>query len=474
MRSIRRTLQVSLVVALGLLLAIAGVAVSLHVRSLFVAQFDSGLEARARLLAALVHLHQGDRVDTEFEEAWLPEYGTVPDAEYFELRGPDGARIEASASLKTSSIGDLPPGAGTLRSWNLRLPDGRQGRALAFAFRPRIDDHRNEPGSTVRLSDMVLTLVAARGRASLDAGLRGVTATLVALGVALLIGVPLVVVAVVRRGLRPLDGLADRVKDIDARRLELGVALDAMPDELRPIVGRLQDLLARLQGSFERERRFSADVAHELRTPLAEMRTIAEVSSAEVDAGSEAGAALRDLQAATLQMERIVVTLLALARCEQGRQLVQPREVELGQALNEAWAPLEEPAHSKRMHLQLDLPEPQSVRTDPTLLASILSNLLSNAVAYTPEGGDILATAARVPGGVRLRLVNTQRGLEPEDLDPMFQPFWRKEQARSSGSHTGLGLALVAALARLLRIEIEATLPRPDRFCVTLTIPSTL
>jgi signal transduction histidine kinase len=474
MKSIRRTLQGSLAVALGLLLATAGVALSLHLRGLFVTQFDAGLEASARLLAALVHLHQGNQVDTEFEEAWLPEYEAGPDAEYFELRGPDGARIEASASLKTSSIGDLPPGDARLRSWNLRLPDGRPGRALAFAFHPRIDEHRAQPESTVRISDMVLTLVAARGRASLDAGLGGVTAALVALGVALLIGVPLVVAAVVRRGLRPLDGLADRVKDIDARRLELGVALETMPDELRPIVGRLQDLLARLQASFERERRFSADVAHELRTPLAEMRTIAEVSLAEVDGGSEAGAALRDLRAATLQMERIVVTLLALARCQQGRQLVQPREVDLGQALAEAWAPLEEPARSKRLHLQLHLPGLQQVRTDPALLGSILGNLLSNAVAYTPEGGDIVATTGRVPGGVMLRLVNTQRDLEPRDLDPMFQPFWRKEQARSSGSHTGLGLALVAALARLMRIEIETALPRPDQFSVTLTIPGTL
>ncbi len=474
MRSIRRTLQASLAVALGLLLAMAGIALSLHLRSLFVAQFDSGLEASARLLAALVHLHQGGQVDTEFEEAWLPEYEPGPDAEYFDLRGPDGDRIEASASLKRSSIGDLPPGDARLRSWNLRLPDGRPGRALAFSFRARIDEHQDEPGSPIRLSDMVLTLVAARGRASLDAGLRGVTAALVALGVALLIGVPLVVAAVVRRGLRPLDGLADRMKDVDARRLELGIAVETMPHELRPIVGRLQDLLARLQASFERERRFSADVAHELRTPLAEMRTIAEVSLAEVDGGTEAGAALRDLRAATLQMERIVVTLLALARCEQGRQLVQPREVELGQALNEAWAPLEDPARGKRLHLRLDMAGPQGVRTDPALLASIFGNLLSNAVAYTPEGGDIVATAARVPGGVRLQLVNTQRDLELEDLDPMFEPFWRKEQARSSGSHTGLGLALVGALARLMRIEIEATLPRPDRFCVTLTIPSTL
>jgi signal transduction histidine kinase len=283
--------------------------------------------------------------------------------------------------------------------------------------------------------------------------------------------VPLVVAGVVRRGLRPLDGLADRMRAIDAPRLELGLSPDAMPSELRPIVGRLTDLLGRLRASFERERRFSADVAHELRTPLAEMRTIAEVSLGEVEPGSEAGAALRDLRAAALQMERIVVTLLALARCEQGRQLVELEVVDLRQALSQAWAPLEESARGRALQVEIDPGSPPHVRTDPALLASILGNLLSNAVAYTPEAGSIAVSSSRVPEGVELRIVNSQRDLGPGDLEHLFEPFWRKEQARSGGSHAGLGLALVVALCRLLRIELRATLPAPDRLCTALTFP---
>jgi signal transduction histidine kinase len=294
---------------------------------------------------------------------------------------------------------------------------------------------------------------------------------LVALGLGLLFGVPLVVAGVVRRGLRSLDGLADRVKAIEAPRLELGLSAEAMPSELQPIVRRLSALLGRLQASFERERRFSADVAHELRTPLAEMRTIDEVSLGEVEPGSEAGAALRDLRAAALQMERIVVTLLALARCEQGRQLVELQIVDLRQALAQAWTPLEESARGRFLRVEIASGAPQHIRTDPTLLASILSNILSNAVAYAPEAGSIEVTVDRISGGVELRIVNSQRDLGPADLEHLFEPFWRKEQARSGGSHAGLGLALVAALSRLLRLELRATLPAPDRFCIALTFP---
>jgi signal transduction histidine kinase len=474
MISIRRDLQVRLVFALVLLLGGAGAGVFLALRRIIVDQFDSGLESRAKLLSALVKYEPGEGLETELDEVWIPEYQGSSMPEYFELRLPDGSAHTRSASLGASTLLGSPGRVSVTRFWDLRLPDGRRGRAVAFPFVPQVEEKgkararaQSDPGRET------LILLAARERAPLDAALRGVTVALLALGALLLLVIPAIVARSVRRGLRPLDGLGTRAASIDANRLEVRFATDGMPAELQPIVGRLDELLARLSSSFERERRFSADVAHELRTPLAELRTIATVFPTTTDPVAEATAALRDVGAAAAQMENIVTTLLALARCDAGRQPVNSVAVDLGRALEEAWVPLEGAARDKGLVVDLGLTTAGTiVRTDRTLLASILGNLLANAVEYAPAGGRVSAAMATASDRVTLRIENTHRELAAEDLGRLFDPFWRKDQARTDGSHAGLGLSLVAAFARLLRLEVTATLPRPDLVSFTLLFAS--
>jgi two-component system sensor histidine kinase QseC len=288
----------------------------------------------------------------------------------------------------------------------------------------------------------------------------------------LLLAVPAIVQRAVRGGLRPLEGLAERVSTIDATLPDGRFETPGLPAELQPIARRLDELLARLRSSFERERRFSADVAHELRTPLFEMRTITDVSLASADPNAESTMAIEDLRAAALQMERIVTTLLALARCEAGHQPVTLQAVDLRRALDEAWGPWQSVARAKRLAVALEAEE-AIVRTDQTLLASILGNLIANAVEYTREGGRISTTIATTASSVKLGIANTQRDLAAEDLDRLFDPFWRKDVARTSGSHAGLGLSLVGAFARLLGIEVAATLPTPELASFVLTFPRT-
>jgi signal transduction histidine kinase len=297
-------------------------------------------------------------------------------------------------------------------------------------------------------------VAVARDRAPLDQALGGVVWALAAMGVALLGAVPLVVTRGVRRGLRPLAQVADEAARMDARALVADggdaparFSVAALPEELRPIGLRLNELLDRLAATFERERRFSADVAHELRTPVAELRNMAEVALRYPDEARP----FDDVLGVAIQMESLVTTLLALARCEAGRQPVSLEPVDVARVLGDAWAPLAAAAREKKLEVA---PPPELavvVQTDRVLLGAIVGNLLSNAVAYTPRGGQL---SWRISAG-EIAVENTNRSLSAEDLPHAFEPFWRKDAARSDGLHAGLGLSLAQAYARLLGAELR-------------------
>jgi signal transduction histidine kinase len=463
------TLQSHLLVALVMLLGLAAAGLFVSFRRLLVMQFDAGLETRARLLSAMIKDDLGEGLETEIDEVLIPEYQPSAAPEYFELRLADGTPYRRSASLGTDRLPDPPAGGGALSCWDLRLPDGRAGRAVAFRFAPAVE---GEGERRTGVAHRELTIIAARDRGSLDRALRAATMAIVAFGIPLLLAIPAIVLWAVQGGLRSLEGLAVQAAAIDARRLDARFTAPGLPAELEPVAARLDDLLDRLSASFERERRFSADVAHELRTPLAELRTIAAVFPATASPVEEATAALCDVDASAAQMEHIVTTLLALARCDGGRQPINRVPVDMDRALADAWPLLEKAAQGKRLVVDFELrPAPPTVETDPILLASILGNLLSNAVEYTPEGGRVRATFTTSGDRVLLRLTNSQQTLVPRDLPRLFDPFWRKDQARTGGIHTGLGLALVAALARVLDGEVTVTLPAPDLVSFALALP---
>jgi two-component system sensor histidine kinase QseC len=268
-------------------------------------------------------------------------------------------------------------------------------------------------------------------------------------------------------GLAPLDQLGLRLETLGAESLGETLDLADAPAELVPMIRHLNGLLARLNESFAREKSFSANLAHELRTPLAELRAVAEVALKWPDDSSFGLETLEEIRAIGLQMESVVVNLLALARCEEKQspfQTLQASEVPVRELATGCWSALASEAEDKGMELRLDIPEELTVVTDREKLALVLSNLLSNAVAHGSPGGAVSCSAAAAntaTGAGRefaLRVSNFTDALTPEDLPRIFDRFWRKDPSRSGGQHTGLGLALVAALCELLELRKTARL----------------
>jgi two-component system sensor histidine kinase QseC len=272
-----------------------------------------------------------------------------------------------------------------------------------------------------------------------------------------------------REGLAPLERLGERAAAINSDSLDTRFSVTGLPAELQPIASRLNDLLGRIEESFERERRFSSDLAHELRTPLAELRSLVECSLQWPETRDPAEP--REILAISGQMEGIVAHLLALARGEAGQLPVKVEELSLDRAVGERWSRLAEGAAARGLTADLDL-TPTWVSADPTLLRSIIDNVLENAVAYSARPAVLRISVGTREGRGFFAAQNPAPNLAPADLPRLFERFWRKEAARSDGQHVGLGLPLARVFAQAMGWTLTAALSGVDALMITLAPPA--
>lgn len=473
MRSLRGRLIVWLLAGTGLLLVGGGLILDRVITSRLRREYDAALVARARSLGTLTEQGNG-KIWLESVDGGTPEFGLTENPDYFEIWRSDGAVVQRSRSLGTR---DLPhsarPAAAPLLG-DLTLPDGRQGRRAEISFRPRSEleedeERQNEPGPARDASADNLTaiLTVAHGRADLDAFLTSMHVTLLLVVIGLLAGTAVLVKAAVGIGLAPLDSLANRLEGMGTESLGERVAVEDAPLELAPMIRHLNGLLARLQESFARERSFSANLAHELRTPLAELRAVTDVALKWPEDSSSWLKSCEEIRDIGLQMESVVTNLLALARCEVKMETLRTSEVSLRELAESCWTAASREAEDKGMALHLEIPEKLTVVTDREKLALILSNLFANAVAYGSPGSPVACAAVAAGAGFALSVRNSTAALSPEDMPRIFDRFWRKDPARSGGRHTGLGLALVAALCESLELQKKARL---DGDCFEITL----
>ncbi len=461
MKSIRRRLTRELL-AVSLVLLVGGwVAFFFAARKELFEQLDATLRARALTLTTLTVWERGS-LRLEAADRLGREFGLARPRDFFEVWDADGRPLLRSESLAGADLAPPPAAAGRRVSWNVNLPPGRRVRAMALYFQPR----QEADGRTALPPAAEVRLAVATTRQELDEALAELL-TIAGLGGILLVGVVLWgVPRVLRRGLRPLDAMAERVAGIEVDSLARRLEVSDLPQELRPIAARLNELLARLEASFERERRFSADLAHELRTPIAELRSLAECALKWPEAREPSTD--RDVLASARHMETLVTQLLALARGEQGQVQARLVKSQLDEGVREAWAPFAARASARSLQLYLEL-APVAAVVDPFILRSILNNLFDNAVDYTPAGGEIRVSLETVGTGARLRLANAVDGFEAADLPLLFDRFWRKEAARSGQQHLGLGLPLARTYALAMGWSLSAALePAPSRLVFTL------
>jgi two-component system sensor histidine kinase QseC len=459
MTSIRRQLTRELLAAFLLLLGGALAALYFAARDELIEQFDDALRIKAAAISSLTLTDDG-RVHLDMSDRLFRSFGRDDPQDYFEIWPADGTVAARSDSLRGADL-SLADQVVFPRVRRMALPQGQPGRAVRMVFSP---EQENGEHHDHRRAEQ-LTLIVASDSAPLEEALTELLSIGAVCGVLGLGATVWLVSRVLRRGLQPLALLGEQAARINADSLTTRFAVDNMPAELAPIAGRLNELLARLEISFERERRFSADLAHELRTPLAELRSLAECALKWPE--SRDRATDEEVLAAATQMQAIVTSLLALARADQQQLVANAVPVNVAALAAEVWQHHTASAGQRGVKMAWNV-APVTAAADPVLLRSILGNLFENAADYATPGTTIEVDLHSDGSQTRLRVANAVENLQAADVPKLFDRFWRKEEARSGGRHFGLGLSLARMFARAMGWTLIAELN--PRGCLEFTL----
>lgn len=447
--SIRRRLTVRLTLALGVVLALLFVAMDHWIDAGAHDHLDSVLESQARSVAyALSHS------DPETFDRLLPHYDDPGHTEFFTVYDADARMLTASSNSRGSAVASPGRNAKLPVYYDVLTPDGHHGRALAVAL------------ENAEIGHMLVVATEREAWDNAEGGLHSVL--LVGIAVTIVV-VVLLVQWVVRNAFAPLLQQGARIATMDTEKPPERVG-EHLPAELAPFAAAFNTGIAKLYGAIQRERRFSRDIAHELRTPLAETRVTAEVALRD-GANDALRSGLVTAIAATERMQRSVDTLLALARFESGQESPAPDPLDLAALAAIQIDTVRRSADNNRIELTWRAPAEAWVHSDVGIIERILTNLLQNAIDYAPAGGAVNCSIDQAERNERsvyfFRIDNEAPQLTREDLAHFGTRFWRKPHEGGTAQHAGLGLALALALARSLGLELEFEL-RAARLRVTL------
>ncbi|HKK27476.1 MAG TPA: ATP-binding protein [Gemmatimonadota bacterium] len=279
-----------------------------------------------------------------------------------------------------------------------------------------------------------------------------------------------------RRSFAPVSAMAARAAEIGANTLDERLPIVA-DDELGHLARVLNDLLDRLERSFETQRRFMTDASHELRTPAAIVRTETDVTlSREGRPEEEYRASLEIIGDASRRLGRIVEDLFLLARADAGHLVLARAPLRLDEVVRETARTATPLAEERGVRVELgSLPEAPLVG-DEDLLGRLVLNLLDNAIRHSPAGSAVEVSMRAADGAWDLRVVDAGPGIPPEAAGHVFERFFRVDQARAREGGTltsgaGLGLSICRRIASLHGGDVELVGSRPGRTELRLVLP---
>lgn len=262
-----------------------------------------------------------------------------------------------------------------------------------------------------------------------------------------------------RRGLVPLRAITESARGITAHRLQARLDPGEAPQELRDLVQALDDMFDRLDQAFSRLSQFSADLAHELRTPINNLMGEAEVALARERSSEEYRQVLESSMEEYRRLSRLISRMLFLARTEDPQAVVSKVRIEADRLADEVLAYFEAAAEEQDVSLHAEAAG--AVSGDPDLLRQALANLVSNALEATPAGGRITVRLQPEDTFMDVAVVDTGSGIPEEEIPHLLDRFYRTQDAHRRRSRgTGLGLAIVRSIAHLHggTVEIQSQL----------------
>ena len=271
------------------------------------------------------------------------------------------------------------------------------------------------------------------------------------------------------RALEPVNSVADAAQRITHSNLDMQIPARNTGDELDRMIEAFNHMMTRLDRSFEQIRQFSTDVSHELRTPLTVVRGQLEVAMFTAETVEQHREAMADALEGVERLSNIVRALLMLSQAESGQLALQKTEIDLADLIRDLVDQHQIPAEAQGVRLSAAVPENCMVSADRIQIERLVSNLLGNAIKYTPAGGEV--NVSLIPGFEEVKLIveDTGVGISPSHLPHIFDRFYRVPSAEPEKG-LGLGLSFVAWIAKAHggSVNVESTPKQGTRFTVLL------
>lgn len=433
-RSIRYFLLISLLVSITLASAINGIGNYLLDEQVIQPYLDSELIRVSTLLGILNQSANIDAdVKTEIIDNLRRSHTTIGKKFFFQIWGKDGRLIMHSQDTLNLSLKDAPAGFSdkTLNNDEWRIYVYYDPRSHDKIIVAELYNLRRE------LADDI-----ARSNANI-----------------LLITYPLfgiLVWLIVSFALRSITRVTSEISNRASTYLE-PVETTEIPVEIKPLVEELNELFIRLKLAFERNKRFAADAAHELRTPLAALKTHVQVAL-NSDNDTDREKALQKVIESVDRSSHVVAQLLTLSRLGEEEALTDVKPFDLHRLATEIMAYLAPHAIEKNIELELSPPprEPIIMGND-TAIGILIRNVVDNAIRYTPPNGEVKVAVIDTGTHIIFRVIDTGSGIPPELRERVFERFYRILGTKASGS--GLGLAIVSQIAALHHADLRLETP---------------
>ncbi len=455
-------------------------------------EFDRMLADKVRFYQATFYFDDKGHLLSRMGEADWDRLMDESDPDYFHIRFATSRKVSLLLKGDAPRTPDLLMHSRTLRGKDLPrvgeevmgytdtlLPQGKMGRAAGALvttkhfLTPEALKHFQTTGKATGFDPAQIHIVVARSTDSAERSLAEVRWRLFAASLAGTLALLGAGYYIIGRNLRHHSALRQQMDHLELMDPQQRFKLPRAPLELEKVVVRLNALMDRVTVAIENERQFTSNAAHELRTPLAGMRSAIDLALTRTRSAEEYEDTLYRLRDMQWKLQQLTENLLLLTRLDTGQNEIYLEESTLRQFLRTAWKPFFDKACDKEMVVAWKLSEASARLLLPTkLLEIVLRNLFQNAVEYAPAHGRIEITAAVTDGQCTLQITNPNPGLQPSQMERLFQRFWRSDQSGDPNlTSVGIGLSLCQRILTVLGGSITASLTDEQQIALRCVFP---
>ncbi|MDB2330462.1 HAMP domain-containing histidine kinase [Alteromonas sp.] len=452
MKSIRSKLVVTLSVTITSFVLCILLATDIAVDSWIDNEFDRSLQSKAGMLMTLVH-KTDEGFSFNFSSEFMPEFAGEIEPEYFQIWSKEGTFTRSKSldlfEVKNLPFEDLEIGESKIRP--LQLPDGRDGRVFYSRFIPQGKDNTSED-TYKKTNDEPLTLAYASSSEEVDFVLWLIDVIFIVTTITVIVFIRLFVRKAIDTSLAPLIKLNQDISQLSITSEGSQIFIQEPVKELLPIVESLNAFIKENRQLYLREKRLTSDIAHEIKTPIAELINMAEVAIRfpnEIELNEDFKPEALKI---SLRLKNIVSNLLLLHKYSNGK-LIKQDACDLNQVITRVL----ENTDLSRVNLELNENAP-AIISNLFALESIISNVVNNAKQYSPLNSKILVSTM-ISKEKLLFLSVTNSLIEPlsdNDIDQLFDPLWQKDTSRTSNDNFGLGLSIAKTLSKAIDAQLSA------------------